>query len=173
MKLSETPLINAATLHAGIQSLAAEISIAYSDTAFIMLTVLKGALHFSSDLQRALNPALDITSEFIRVRSYEGTESNSRAQILYKPENSFAHKHVLIIEDILDTGHTASVVQNYVANQKPASIRFCTLLDKPDRRLVPVHADFTGFTIDDHFVVGYGLDYNEQYRHLPEIYTLF
>ena len=159
-------------LQSGISSLAIEIDKAYDSTPFVMLTVLKGALHFSSDLQRALHPALEVSCEFIRVRSYDGTESSGNAQILYKPEISFAHKHILIIEDILDTGRTASIVRDYVTNQQPASIRFCTLLDKPTRRLVPVHADFTCFTIYDHFVVGYGLDYNEQYRHLPEIYTL-
>ena len=172
MHLSERPLIETASIQARIADLAREISADYHGEPLVLLVVLKGSLHFASDLQRALPIEQSVQLEFIRARSYAGTTSSGDVRLGYTPELNLQGHHVLILEDILDTGRTATVIRDYVQARRPASVKIGALLDKPARRVVPIEADYVGFEIDDYFVVGYGLDYNEAYRHLPAIYCL-
>jgi hypoxanthine phosphoribosyltransferase len=168
MRLIEPPLITAEQIQRRVIELADDIAREYGDQSLLLLVVLKGSLFFASDLARALQRPL--TLDYIRAKSYAGTERTGSTHLLHLPETDLAGQHVLIVEDILDTGHTASAVRDYVSAQSPASIRLCTLLDKPSRRLAEIEAEYVGFTIDDHFVVGYGLDYNEAWRHLRAIH---
>ena len=132
--------------------------------------MLKGSVPFSADLARALTVPLQV--DYIRAKSYDGTESGGKVHFTHLPEDSLRNRDVLIVEDILDTGNTAEAIFDFVRGQHPASARFITLLDKPSRRVRPVEADFVGFTVEDHFVVGYGLDYNERFRELDGIFTM-
>lgn len=172
MELTKTPLIEAEQIRARVRALAQEIEADYAGAPLVLLTVLKGSLHFASDLQRAMSECLELHLEFIRARSYDGTASTGTVELLYTPEVGFTGRHVLVLEDILDTGRTATSILAHVRAQQPATLRLATLLDKPARRVVPIEADYVGFRIDDHFVVGYGLDLNERYRHLPAIHCL-
>ncbi len=167
MPLQPEPLYTAQEIHERVQELAQEIQEAYSDTPPLCLITLKGALHFGSDLTRAM--AFSTETEFIRARSYADTDSTGQVQLLYTPTAALRDRHVLLIEDILDTGRTASTLLAWLNGQSVASCQVVSLLDKPDRREVDIRPDFTGFSIDDHFVVGYGMDYNERYRELPDI----
>lgn len=169
MKLSDRPLYTAAQIRAKVSELAATISRDARDNEIVAIVVLKGAIHFGSDLIRALN--VPITLDFVQAKSYAGTASGGRVDILARPTQDLRGKHVLIIEDILDTGVTARALIDFVNAAGAATVAFVALFDKPSRRKVPVQADYSGFTIDDLFIVGYGLDYEEQYRELPDVYT--
>ena len=170
LRLSKTPLIDSVTLQARIGGLAAELNLRFAGGPLLVLVVLKGAVPFSVDLLRQL--AMPLTVDYIRAKSYAGAERAGEVVFTHLPEEPLADRHVLILEDILDTGHTAERILDVVRAQHPASVSLAALLDKPSRRLRPVAAEFTGFTIADYFVVGYGLDYNERYRELGAIYTL-
>jgi hypoxanthine phosphoribosyltransferase len=163
-------MLDSETLQARIKELAEELSGRYHGEPVVVLVVLKGAVPFSVDLLSKLSMPLVV--DYIRAKSYADTESVGEVVFSHLPEESLGGRHVLIVEDILDTGHTAERILEIVRAQHPASVTLAVLLDKPTRRLRPVDADFTGFTIEDHFVVGYGLDYNERYRELDAIYTL-
>lgn len=153
-----------------VRELAARICADYGDTCLTLLVVLKGGAWFAADLARRLPFSTEI--EFTRAKSYRGAASTGEVSFLIEPGPGLAGRHVLIVEDILDTGHTLAAIMARVAALGPASLRVCTLLNKPARRAAPVRADYVGFEIPDHFVVGYGLDYEEQYRALPAIYTM-
>lgn len=170
MHLNTTPLIDRDTLHGRIEALAATINEHYNRRHILVLVVLKGSVPFSVDLLRQLTCPLHV--EYIRARSYDGAASTGEVAFSHLPEVPLQDRHVLIVEDILDTGNTATAILAYVRAQHPASLKLVTLLDKPVRRTKVVEADFVGFTIEDQFVVGYGLDYNERYRELDTIYTL-
>lgn len=170
MRLSDTPLIDAVRIAARVRQLANEISADYAQSEIVLLTVLKGSFLFAADLLRALS--IGATIDFVQARSYDGTNSTGEVHFLYLPETAIAGKHVLIVEDILDTGRTAAAILEHIAALGPASVRLCALLDKPARRVTAVSADYVGFPIGDEFVVGYGLDYEERYRELPAVYTL-
>lgn len=170
MRLSETPLLSPETLQARIADLGAEITEAYGDTPLVLVCVLKGSYLFAADLARHLKAPVEI--EFMRARSYEGTESSGRVELTLLPDGPLKDRHVLVVEDILDTGRSATVILDALREQAPASLKLCALLDKPSRRVVPVEGDWVGFTIDDHFVVGYGLDFDERYRELPAVYVM-
>ncbi len=170
MHLNEVPMISASAIEARIVELAETISRDYAGQEIIAVIVLKGACIFAADLLRQLTAPVSL--EFVRARSYRGTTSSGRVDISVLPERSLENAHVLVLEDILDTGRTTSKVLETLAEQHPASIHLCALLDKPSRREVPIEARYTGFRIDDAFVVGYGLDYEEAYRHLPGIHVL-
>jgi hypoxanthine phosphoribosyltransferase len=142
------------------------------------VSVLKGSLPFMADLMRAID--LPVRIDLMEVSSYGGTatESSGLVRILKDLSASIEHEHVLIVEDIIDTGLTLNYLVRYLRGKNPASLRICTLLDKPARRLVEIPVDYVGFTIPDQFVVGYGLDYGEIYRNLkfvgvlrPEVYS--
>jgi hypoxanthine phosphoribosyltransferase len=170
MKLSANPLITHAQIAARIETLAGEIERAYDDEELVVLCVLVGGLHFTSDLTRAMDRPTSL--EFIRAKRYDGTSAEEDVKFLMHPAQDLEGKHVLVVEDILDTGITAKGILDYLRTMGPASLRCCTLLDKPSRREVDIEGDFVGFTIPDHFVVGYGLDVDERFRELSDIYIL-
>jgi hypoxanthine phosphoribosyltransferase len=153
-------------------ALAAEITRDYTDRKGVHLVgVLKGAFVFMSDLVRQIG--LPVTIDFLALSSYAaGTTSSGEVKLLKDLDAALAGRHVVVVEDIVDTGLTLSYLQEILRARGPASLRTACLLSKPSRRKVDVTVDYIGFTIEDRFVVGYGLDYAEQYRHLPYIGTL-
>ena len=171
-------LVTEAQIQARVAELGAEISADYAGRKLTLVSVLKGSLPFMADLMRAITVPVRI--DLMEVSSYGGatTESSGLVRILKDLSASIEGEEVLICEDIIDTGLTLNYLIRYLGGKKPASLRICTLLDKPARRLVEINVDYTGFTIPDQFVVGYGLDYNEHYRNLrfvgvlrPEVYS--
>src|SRR6186713_1552214 len=161
-----------------VAELGSRISADYQGRTLTLVSVLKGSLPFMADLMRAIDLPLRI--DLMEVSSYGGatTESSGLVRILKDLSASIAGEDVLIVEDIIDTGLTLNYLIRYLRGKNPATLRICTLLDKPARRLVDIPVDYTGFTIPDQFVVGYGLDYGEIYRNLrfvgvlrPEVYT--
>lgn len=146
------------------------------DESLLVLVILKGSFIFAADLVRCLaleNNSLPIEIEFISISSYgASTESSGQIRFELDTRNSISNKHVLIVEDIIDTGRSLLAVTNNLYSRSPKSIEITTLLSKPSRREVEVPVKFIGFTIPNEFVIGYGLDYNEKYRELPDIHTL-
>ena len=138
--------------------------------SLLAIGTLRGSVFFFCDLVRRLQ--MPVTIDFLSARSYGGTESSGVVQITSDITQEIRGRHVLIIEDIVDTGYTMSKILPVLQERQPASLRLCTLLSKPSRRVVPVHIDYQGFEIENDFVVGYGLDYDEKYRHLPMIAVL-
>jgi len=133
--------------------------------------ILKGSVPFLADLIR--NLSLPVSYDFMAVSSYgEATESSGIVRITYDITGDISGKNILIVEDIIDTGRTLSHLKTFLEAKGPASVKIATLLDKPDRRVVPITVDFVGFTIPDEFVVGYGLDYANRYRNLPYVGVL-
>jgi len=167
----EKVLISEVEIKQKISELGSFISRDYTGKNLLMVGILKGAMVFMSDLMRSLS--VDVQIDFMAVSSY-GASSNSTGvvRILKDLERTIEGKHVLIVEDIVDTGLTLNYLQEILKARGPASVRICTLLDKPSRRKVDVAIDYNGFSIPDEFVIGYGLDYNEKYRSLPEICIL-
>jgi hypoxanthine phosphoribosyltransferase len=170
MRLSREPLLSAEVIRERVAGLGEEISAAYEGRALHVLVVLKGALVFAADLVRYLPD--DTVLDFVRAKSYTGTESQGTVEFTYRSEGALLRANVILVEDILDTGRTASGILEWVQSENPASVAVCSLLDKPARRVVGVSGDFVGFEIEDQFVVGYGLDYEERYRTLPGVYLL-
>lgn len=170
MDLNEAPIITAAQIERRIVELAEQISRDYAGRDVLLIAVLKGSIVFASDLMRRLT--IPIALDFVRARSYRNAESTGHVECTYLPEQNVAGKHVLLLEDILDTGRTASAVVERIRKDAPASVTVCALFDKPSRRAAPITADYVGFTLDDQFVVGYGLDYNECGRELPDLHVL-
>ncbi len=164
-------LIGADELQARVQALGAEISATYEGKEPLLLSVLKGSVIFMADLMRALTVPHAI--DFMAVSSYgAATESSGVVRILKDLDRPIEGEDVLIVEDIIDSGHTLKYLHGLLMARKPASLRIVTLLSKPARREVDVPVDWVGFEIPDKFVIGYGLDYNERYRDLPYIGVL-
>ncbi|HOP68601.1 MAG: hypoxanthine phosphoribosyltransferase [Dethiobacteria bacterium] len=164
-------LIDARTISNRVAELGREISRDYQGRHPLLVGVLKGAVVFLSDLMRSLTVPVEI--DFMAVSSYGySTTSSGVVRILKDLEKSLEGKDVLIVEDIVDTGLTLNYLRENLASRKPNSLKVVTLLDKPERRRVEFTADYCGFVIPDYFVVGYGLDYNEKYRHLPDLCIL-
>lgn len=158
-------------IEAKVKELGAQITTDYQGKDLLVVGILKGALIFMADLVRNIN--VPISFDFMAVSSYgASTESSGVVRILKDLERSIEGKHVLIVEDVVDTGLTLKYLLENLKARKPASIKVCTLLDKPDRRRADVKADYNGFVIPDEFVVGYGLDYAERYRETPYIFVL-
>ncbi len=159
-------LITEEQIAAAVERMGARISVDYAGRELTLVSVLKGSLPFMADLMRSITIPLRI--DLMEVSSYGGTatESSGLVRILKDLSSSIADGHVLVVEDIIDTGLTLNYLVRYLRGKSPASLRICTLLDKPARRLVDIPVDYTGFTIEDRFVVGYGLDYAELYRNL-------
>ena len=158
-------------ISARVEQLAAEISKDYTDKEIIAVCILKGATLFYSDLIRRLN--IPVKLDFMAISSYGyGTESTGEIRIKKDMENDICNAHVLIVEDIIDTGCTLSNLIEMLKQRRPASIKTVCLLDKPERRKTSIKPDYCGFVIEDNFVVGYGLDYAEKYRNLPYIAIL-
>ncbi|MBI2304953.1 MAG: hypoxanthine phosphoribosyltransferase [Chloroflexi bacterium] len=154
-----------------VERLAGEIQRDYEGMDLLMLGVLKGSFIFMADLVRHLRLPLEM--DFVRLSSYgDATESSGRVSMTQGPSGEVKGRPVLIVEDIVDSGLTVDFLMKHLARQGPASVRICALLDKPSRRQVPLSIHYLGFQIPDLFVVGYGLDYGEKYRHLPDICVL-
>ncbi len=137
----------------------------------VLIGVLKGAAIFLADLAR--NIAVDCSFDFVAASSYKsGTQSSGAVQLIKDLDEPIEGKNILVIEDILDTGVTLSFLYSHFERHKPRSIRIAALLDKPSRRIQPIQADYVGFQIPNEFVVGYGMDYAERYRNLPDIRIL-
>ena len=165
----EKVLISEEQLRERIAELGEELTRDYADKNPVVIGVLKGVVVFYSDMVRQIKTHCEMA--FMTLRSYSGTDSTGTLQVLQDLTADISGRHVLILEDIFDTGNSLSYTYRYLQLKKPASIKICTLLDKPSRRKpgITLQADYVGFTIDNHFVVGYGLDYNEKYRNLPFI----
>jgi hypoxanthine phosphoribosyltransferase len=165
------PLLTADQIHARIVALAAEIRRDAPDAELHFIGVLKGSVFFLADLVRALPGTC--TLDFIAVSSYAGgTTSSGEVRMLKDVDRGLQDRHVIVVEDIVDTGLTLAYLQDILRARGPRTLRTACLLSKPSRRKVDVPVDYVGFTIEDHFVVGYGLDFDEHYRHLPYIGVL-
>ncbi len=153
------------------KELAQRISDDYRDKEFVMVTVLKGGFIFASDLVRQMN--IDVDINFMAVSSYgSGTRSSGNVKIVKDLDSDIRGKHVLIVEDIVDSGHTLSFLMQLMKDRGAVDVKICTILNKPSRREVDIDVAYLGYDIPDEFVVGYGLDYDERYRNLPYLGTL-
>lgn len=162
-------LISAKTLSEKVKELGARIEKDYEDVEELVLVgLLRGSTVFLADLARVLN--LDARIDFMVVSSYGDSMTSSREVKIKKDlEEDIRGRHVIIVEDIIDTGYTLEKVREYLALREPASLKICTLLDKPERREVAVPVEYVGFTIPDVFVIGYGIDYAQRHRNLPYV----
>ena len=167
-----TVLLDAATIQARVQEMARQIEADYPPGEEIHLVcVLKGGFIFMADLVRAMSAR--VSMDFIAVSSYgAGTKSSGEVRFQKDLDTSLENRNVIVIEDIVDTGLTLKYLQEILRSRAPRSLRTACLLSKPSRRRVEVAVDYVGFTIEDRFVVGYGLDFGEQYRNLPHIAVL-
>lgn len=151
-----------------VQEIARQITADYQGKEIMLISVLRGSFVFMADLCRAID--LPCTLDFMAVSSYgKGTKSSGQVQITKDLSEDITDRHIIVVEDILDSGNTLSYLLQLLQARSPASVRLCTLLDKPSRRTKEVELHYSGFTIPDYFVVGYGLDYAEKYRNLPYI----
>jgi hypoxanthine phosphoribosyltransferase len=167
-----TVLISEADIRQRILTLAAEIERDYpKDEAVHLVAILKGGFMFMADLVRAMSDR--VTMDFMAVSSYgKGTTSSGQVRVLKDLDSNVEGRHVILVEDIVDTGLTLHYLQDLLKARAPKSMKTACLLSKPSRRKVEVQVEYIGFTIEDHFVVGYGLDYAEKYRNLPFIAIL-
>ena len=164
----ESILYSEEQLRQRVKELGGQITADYAGKEPVLASVLRGSYIFMADLTRAID--LPVTVDFMAVSSYgTGTSSSGQVQITKDLSGNIEGKDILVVEDILDSGNTLSYLLRVLEQRGPASVRLCTLLDKPDRRVKPVEVHYSGFTIPDAFVVGYGLDYAEHYRNLPYI----
>lgn len=151
-----------------ISEMADEINRAYAGKSLHLVCVLKGGAFFMCELAKHLN--MPVSLDFMSVSSYgSATKSSGVVKIVKDLDESLKDKEVIVVEDIVDSGRTLSYLLEMLKDRGPASLRLCTLLDKPERRVIDVQVDYTGFNIPDEFVVGYGLDYDQRYRNLPYI----
>ena len=161
-------MLSTEQIAARVKELGAQIAAEYKDRPVVLVVVLKGSFIFAADLCRAIDGHVRI--DFLGVRSYgEGTETSGVVQITQDLSRPIADEDVIIVEDIVDTGLTIAHLMDLFRTRNPRSVKVCSLLHKPARSRVAVHIDFLGFTIEDKFVVGYGLDFGQRYRNLPYI----
>ena len=161
-------LITREEINQAVVRLASEINHDYRGKQFLLIGVLKGAFVFMADLIRQLDLPVEI--DFVRLSSYGAAQKSSGKVKVVQPLKSLIKgRDVLVIEDIVDTGITISFLLDYLRRKKPASLKLCALTDKPSRRQVPVFINYLGFTVPDKFIVGYGLDFDEKLRYLPDI----
>ena len=165
-------MISSARIARRVQELGKQISETYADidTPLVMVVILKGATVFAADLLRSLSIPAEL--EFMRAASYGSGTSHGRLRLAHMVEGPLVGRHVLLVEDIVDSGRTVNAIADRIRRLGPASLRLAALLDRPARREFEVKIDFTGFVIPDKFVIGYGLDYAGLYRELPGIYSL-
>ena len=172
--MSETEIIKVLIpqdrLQERVSELGQEISQAYEQKDLAVVAILKGSFIFAADLLRALSvmPTID----FMAISSYAGEPGSGVVRITKDLEENIADRHVILIEDIIDTGLTANYLLRVLGQRNPASLEICALLDKSARRIIDLPIAYSGFDIPDHFVVGYGMDYQQRYRNLPYIATL-
>lgn len=163
-----TVMISEQDVKARILQLAEKISSDYEGKKLHLICILKGSVFFTCELAKHLT--IPVTMDFMSVSSYgNDTKTSGVVRLVKDLDEPIEGRDVLVIEDIIDSGRTLSYLLKNMQNRKPASLRLCTLLDKPDRRVTEVEVDYTGFEIPDEFVVGYGLDYAQKYRNLPYI----
>lgn len=154
-----------------VRRLADEINDDYRGKNPLIIGILIGSFVFIADLVRLLEFPLEM--DFVRLASYgSGTVSSGKVKIAQELSAQIRGRDVLVVEDIVDTGHTLAFLMDYLAKKEPATLKLCVLVDKPSRRLVPVTIDYLGFTVPDEFIVGYGIDWNEKYRNIPDICIL-
>ncbi len=154
-----------------VRELGQEITRDYKNRPLVLIGVLKGAFIFLADLAREIN--LDLQIDFIRVASYgDATTTSGTIRLSKPPEIALAGKDILLVEDIVDTGTTLAWLHQYFGEHEAASVKICALINKFERREEEVLVDYVGFQVDNGFLIGYGLDYAEQYRNLPEIYAV-
>ncbi len=159
-------LIDEKTLKQRIKDIAKEMEKDYKNKEINLICILKGSIFFTCELAKNINKNVKI--DFLRIASYDGTDSN-KIKLVADLLPSIKDKDIIVIEDIIDTGKTLNYLIPYLKKSNPSSIKVCTLLDKPSRRIVDFKADYVGFELEDKFIVGYGLDYNQNYRNLPFI----
>lgn len=160
------PLIDAGTIAQRVAELGRAITADYRGQDLVVVPVLKGSFMFAADLVRQID--LDVAVDFLAVRSYgNGQESSGVVQITSDLTHSIEGKHVILVEDIVDTGLTVAYLHENLATRQPASLKVASLLHKPARTRVPVQIDYLGFTVEDVFIVGYGLDFAQKHRNLP------
>ena len=163
----EKILITKAEIEEKVRALAAQLDADYRDKNPLMLCILKGSVLFFSDIVRNMKIKLEI--DFMAISSYGAGTTSGIVRLVKDLDRSIEGRHVVIVEDIVDSGRTLSYLMEILRKRNPRSLHLCTLLDKPERRVTDVKVDYTGFNIPDEFVVGYGLDYDQKYRNLPYI----
>jgi hypoxanthine phosphoribosyltransferase len=164
-------LISRDEIAKAVDRLASEIKRDYQGKQLLLIGVLKGSFMFMADLIRQLDLPLEL--DFIGLSSYGAArESSGRVRVVQGVKTSIKGRDILVIEDIVDTGITISFLLDYLKKKQPASLKLCTLTDKPSRRRAPVSIDYLGFTVPNKFIVGYGLDCDQRFRNLPDIYAL-
>jgi hypoxanthine phosphoribosyltransferase len=164
------PMISKVEIKKKIKDTAARLDTDYSGKNPILMGVLKGSYIFLADLTRAMTIEHEI--DLIGASSYEGTASTGKIEFTKEPDLSVAGRHIILVEDIVDTGRTIVALKNHMEDQEAKSVKICTLIDKRERRETRINVDYSCFTLEKGFIVGYGLDYNERFRYLPEIYDL-
>ena len=171
MKETSRVLIPEDKVDERIAQLGEQISRDYAGRQVHLIGILKGSIFFICELAKRIT--VPVTMDFMSVSSYgAGTKSSGVVKLIKDLDEPIEGKDVLVVEDIIDSGHTLSYLLKNLSSRNPASIRLCTLLDKPERREVDVEVDYQGFSIPDEFVIGYGLDYDQRYRNLPYIGAL-
>jgi len=160
-------LINESNLDKRIEELAKEIMRDYKNEDLVFVGVLKGAAVFMIELAKKIKNSVEF--EFIQVESYQGTESTGKIKLKQDLIDKIEGRNIIIIEDIVDTGRTLEYLREYIKKHNPKSVKVCTLLSKPSRRIVELNIDYIGFSIPDEFVIGFGMDYDQKYRNLPYI----
>ena len=155
---------------ARVKELAAEISEDFNSEQIVLVAALKGSVFFLVDLARHVTAPVEL--DFVSAHSYERDRSSGKVHLEKPPSLDLKGRKVVLVEDIIDTGRTCAFLAELIAKHEPDVLKICTLIDKPARRAVTIALDYVGFTIEDRFVVGYGLDYDEKYRNLRDIYYI-
>jgi len=173
MRSNLVHLISQAEIANTVRRLALELDRDYRDRSLVLVGILKGSFIFLADLAREIDTPVD-NIEFLRLSSYgASTVSSGEAKItMSPPSEAIAGKDVVLVEDIVDTGITTNTALQHLQNFQPATLRLCALLNKPSRRQIPVNIDYLGCEVEDLFIVGYGIDFDQKYRQLPDIYYL-
>lgn len=164
------PMISQEEIKKQVQATGERISRDFQNKNLVLVGILKGSFMFLADLTRAIT--IDHEIDFIGASSYFGTETSGTIRFTKKPDLDLTGKDLLLVEDIVDTGKTLVSIIEYLTSLEPASIKICSLIDKQERRELDIHVDYSCFSLEKGFIVGYGLDYNEKYRNLPAIFDL-
>jgi len=164
-------VLSSGEIAARVRDLAGQLDRDYRGLRPVLVGVLKGAFIFLADLVREMNTPVEI--DFLRMASYRGTATSARVRVLQGPARDMIQgRHAVLVEDIVDTGLSTAAAVRHLRRKRPASLKLCVLLDRPDRRRTPVQPDYLGFAVPGRFLVGYGLDIDQRCRHLPEVYAI-